>query len=63
MTKSIIVYAICKENSYCKFIELKYGQVNLKAIVKQNIMYYDIVLGHVDPKIETDVLCKKYVTN
>ena len=55
---SIVTYAIFKENSYCKFKELKYGQVNLKAVVKQNIMYYDIVLKNVDPKIQIAVLCK-----
>ena len=45
---SIIVYAIFKENSYCKFNNTSYGNSNLRAYVKQNIIYYKLVLNVVD---------------
>ena len=49
---SIVIYAIFKVNSRCKFDKKSYRNVNLKDIVKQNIMYYTYILQQCNVNIE-----------
>ena len=46
---SIVSYAIFKDNSNCKFNNLSFKEVNIKLIVKYNLIFYqDIISGSKD---------------
>ena len=48
---STLAYAIFKKNSSGKFNKRNYRETNLKGIVRQNIMYYQSILEHVDEEV------------
>ena len=41
---AVVAYAIFKENSYCKFNEKKYANVNLNVRLKDNMIYYKTIM-------------------
>ena len=41
---SLVVYTIFKENSYCKFNKRSYNDVNLRLMLKRNLVYYNDIL-------------------
>ena len=44
MIIAVIVYAIFKENSYCKFNNCAYTCPNIERKIKENLLYYDVIM-------------------
>ena len=47
---TIITYSIFKENSFYKFSNTNksYANVDLKQVVKENLLYYNIIVNEMD---------------
>ena len=55
----IIVYSIFNVNSKSKFEKKCYKNLNMKHIVKEKVIYYNVMLNHVDKKLLYTNVCIK----
>ena len=44
MILAVVTYAIFKENSYCKFNNCVYTHNNIERKIKENLLYYDVIM-------------------
>ena len=60
MIVSIIAYAIFKENSYCKYNKKQYTIENIKRSIKENMVYFRVILSLSDKDKECNRLFEIY---
>ena len=48
---AIVIYAIFKENSYCKWNNKDYQRLPVKLRIKENLVYYRSILKHIDQNV------------
>ena len=64
---TIVMYAILKENSACKFNKRKYSNSNIISIVQANLAYYNSILEKVEKHVQKSNImlevCEKLCIN